>query len=169
MRVAFIGPPATGKTIVSRHVARELEQTFTDTDAAVEEQYGPIPEIFSSQGERFFREREREAVAEALTHEGIISLGGGAILDPRTQEDLARGECDVIYLTMSIAAAEVRMNMLRGTRPLTGDAKSWVAVFEARRSIYERLADYTVDTSHGPVSRVVDEIVMWLRGRHGQI
>ncbi len=63
-----------------------------DTDADVERAAGkPVSEIFLDDGEPVFRALERDAVALAMAeHDGVLSLGGGAILDEATQETLAR-------------------------------------------------------------------------------
>lgn len=77
-----------GKTSIGRRVARAIGLPFTDTDAAVVREHGPIPVLFAERGEAEFRRLERDAVAAALASGGVVSLGGGAVLDPQTREDL---------------------------------------------------------------------------------
>ena len=80
-----------GKTTVGGLLAEAWGVEARDTDADVEALEGrSISDIFVDSGEAHFRDLEREAVAEALaTHEGVLSLGGGAVLDPATRELLA--------------------------------------------------------------------------------
>jgi shikimate kinase len=151
-----------GKTSIGKRVARALERPFSDTDAAISRTHGPIDQLFAAQGEPHFRELERAAVVEALGGGGVVSLGGGAVLDPATRADLARHR--VVLLTV---APRVVAHRVRGSsRPLLqgDDALSqWTAIYEARRPIYEQLADAVFDTSSGPLNDVVDEIVAWVQ------
>ena len=86
-RVVLMGPPGSGKTSVSRALAKVLGVPRRDTDADVEHTAGkPIAEIFLDDGEDAFRELERAAVAAAMDeHDGVLALGGGAILNEQTQ------------------------------------------------------------------------------------
>ncbi|RZI95231.1 MAG: AAA family ATPase [Microbacterium sp.] len=159
--IVLIGPMGAGKTSIGKRVARELELPFYDSDAAVVRDHGPIEDLFRDQGESRFRELERDAVRAGLAGGGVVSLGGGAVLDPATQADLASHR--VILLTVGPQTIESR---IRGTkRPLLqGDdaVARWTELYEQRRPLYERLADITFDTSTGPLSDVVDAIVAWV-------
>lgn len=161
--LVLIGPMGAGKTSVGKRVARALELPFFDTDAAVARAHGPIDQLFVAHGEPYFRAREREAVIEGLATGGVVSLGGGAVLDAATRDDLAAAR--VVLLTV---APRVVAHRVRGTdRPLLqGDdaAARWSEIYERRRPIYEQLADATFDTSNGPLQSVVDDIVAWTRG-----
>lgn len=122
--VVLVGPMGAGKTRVGKRVARLLEVGFTDTDRLIVADHGPIAAIFAEHGEPYFRELERDAVVRALSDDGVVSLGGGAVLDPATRADLA-GE-RVVFLTVSARAVEGRLG--DGKRPLirNGDRKSVV-------------------------------------------
>ncbi len=94
MPVVLIGPPGAGKTTVGRRVAKALGLPFTDTDRAIVQAHGSIADIFREHGEPRFRQLERAQVAAALAEDGVVSLGGGAVLDPATRADLAAaGSC----------------------------------------------------------------------------
>ena len=159
--LVLIGPMGSGKTSVGRRVARALEVPFFDTDAAVVREHGPIETIFVEQGEARFRELERAAVEEGLATRGVVSLGGGAVLDPETRADLEGHR--VVLLTV---APRVVAHRVRGSaRPLLqGDDDAitrWTEIYETRRPLYEQLADIRFDTSNGPLQLVVDRIVEW--------
>ena len=96
----LIGPPGSGKSSIGRALAKLLEQDFVDTDALIEEQEGKsISEIFQQSGEEKFREIESAVVAHQLVHaEGIIALGGGAVLSSATQASLKNSSADVVFL-----------------------------------------------------------------------
>ncbi|WP_431247587.1 shikimate kinase [Leifsonia xyli] len=158
--IALIGPPAAGKSRVGKRLAKLLELPFVDTDAVVVAEHGPIPEIFATQGEAYFRELERAAVADALRHPGIVSLGGGAVLDPATQADLA--DARVVLLTVRPEAIAKRIT--NGKRPLITDLESWKRLVASRSELYAALADYTADTSSRPIDTIAAEIAAWVRG-----
>lgn len=163
--IVLIGPMGAGKTSVGRRVARALGTTFTDTDKVVVRDHGPIPELFARHGEARFRELERAAVVEALAGGGVVALGGGAVLDADTRGDLAAHR--VVLLTVSPHVVAARLQ--GGGRPLLTDGdplERWRRIYAERRSLYDEVADLTIDTSSGPLSAVVDRIVAWADDPH---
>lgn len=164
MRIVLIGPPAAGKTRIGKRLARDLGLQFTDTDAKIVAENGPIPEIFAVHGEPFFRSLEREQVVQALAGDGIIAFGGGAVMDASTQADLKRLANTWVVL-LDVHADVVRDRLNNGKRPLVTSLADWQALVDARRETYERLADFTSDTSNRPTRQVADEIADWARTR----
>jgi shikimate kinase len=160
--VVLIGPMGAGKTSVGRRVAKTLHRPFFDTDIAVKVAHGPIEQIFAEHGEAHFRALERAAVLEGLAKGGILSLGGGAVLDADTRADLSTRRVILLTVEPSVVIGRVRDS----ARPLlAGDENGarWSEIYQARRPVYEQLADTTFDTSHGPLQDVVDAIVDWVR------
>ena len=159
MTLVLIGPPASGKSRIGKRVARLLGVAFVDTDKLVVEGHGPIPDIFATHGEPHFRSLERAEVVRALATDAVVSFGGGAVLDPDTQRDLAAHA--VVLLTVQPHAVLGRLG--NGKRPLAPDLDAWIALYESRRALYERLADHTVDTTDRPTDQIAAEIAAWAR------
>ena len=157
--VVLIGAPGAGKTRTGKRLARLLGHPLVDTDKRIVAKHGAIAAIFAEHGEPRFRALEREAVAAALREPAIVTLGGGAVLDERTQQELAG--LRVVQLTVSPEAVEERI--AGGKRPLVADGiDAWSALVAARQPIYDRLADLTLDTSTRPLDQVAAEIAAWL-------
>src|SRR5688572_30520256 len=110
-RVVLIGPPGSGKTTIGTALARRLGLPLRDTDADAEAAAGkPIGEIFVDDGEERFRELEHRAVRAALAeHEGVLALGGGAVLSADTQRLLAGHT--VVYLRVGLSEAVKRVGL----------------------------------------------------------
>jgi shikimate kinase len=159
--VVLIGPPASGKSRIGKRIARELGLAFIDTDSRVVAEHGPIADIFAQHGEPRFRSLERAQVVEALASDAVVAFGGGAVLDADTQHDLA--DHDVVLFTVDPSAVAPRLTS--GKRPLVPDVESWMRVYEARRDLYERLADVTFDTTTRPTDEIAAEVADWVRRR----
>jgi shikimate kinase len=136
-----------GKSTVGRLLAERLGVVYRDTDDdIVAEQGRSIAEIFVDEGEPAFRAIEKAAVDRALAeHDGVLALGGGAILDADTRALLAGQR--VAYLSMDVEEA-VKRTGLNAARPLlaVNPRKQWRELMEARRHLYEGIAAAVVAT-----------------------
>lgn len=163
-RAVLVGPMGAGKTTVGALLAAGWGLTLRDTDADIEATEGrSVSDIFVESGEAYFREREAAAVAAALaSHDGVLSLGGGAVLDPATRELLA-GHA-VVFLRVGLADAVKRVGLGVGRPLLLGNVRSRVkALLDERTPIYEAVATITVDTDGRTPEDVASEIQEALR------
>lgn len=166
-RVVLTGPPGSGKTTVGRALAAMLGVALRDTDHAIEAQQGQsVSAIFVDQGELRFRELERAEVASSLaSHTGVLSLGGGAVMDPHTQEALTG--VTVVFLDVGIADAARRVGFDQ-SRPLLAmnPRAQWNQMMEVRRPTYERLATFSVQTAGRTPEDIAAEIAQRLEAEH---
>ncbi len=158
--VVLVGPPGAGKSTVGEVLARRLAIGFRDTDADIEAGQGRvIADIFVDEGEPYFRQLEREAVLAALTgHDGVLALGGGAVMDEGTREALAG--LPVVFLDVGQADA-VRRVGLDAARPLlaVNPRARWRELMEQRRPLYTEVARAVVGTDGRTPEEIADEIL----------
>jgi shikimate kinase len=158
-RVVLVGPPGSGKSTVAVLVATRLGLPARDTDDDVVTAAGqPVADIFVEHGEEAFRALERSAVADALAdHDGVLSLGGGSVLDAGTRERL-RG-LRVVFLDVGIKDAASRVGLNRDRPLLLGNPRAqWIRLMEARRPVYEEVATDRVDTDGRTAEDIADEV-----------
>ena len=112
-----MGLPGSGKSTIGRRLAKALDVEMLDTDAAIEQQTGrAIADIFATDGEKEFRRIEEGVIRTALAdHDGVLSLGGGAVTTPGVREALAGHT--VVYLEIT-AAEGIRRTGGNTVRPL---------------------------------------------------
>ena len=162
-RLVLVGPPGVGKTTVGTLLAARLGVPLRDTDADVEARTGrTIADLFIDD-EPAFRALEVEAVAVALAeHAGVLALGGGAVLAPRTREALR--DHTVVFLSVELADA-VRRTGLDTARPVLGlnPRATLRALLAERRPVYDEVATVTVATDGRTPAEVADEVMAALR------
>lgn len=162
--LVLIGPMGAGKSTVAALLAETRGVDARDTDADVEQvAQSTVADIFVAEGEARFRAMERDAVAAALReHDGVLSLGGGAVLDPATREALAGYAAaggTVVFLRVGLSDAVNRVG-LGSSRPLLlGNVRGRIkALLDERTPIYESVATHTVDTDGRTPGEVAGEI-----------
>ncbi len=163
--VGFMG---AGKSSVGRRVAGRIGTPFVDLDGLIEQQAGiPIAQIFSSQGERAFRELESSALRSiAQAPPMVVACGGGAVISDENRV-LLKSTGTVIYLKVDAAEALARIGD-KSTRPLlsgAGGATAATSILASREALYSAVSDSTVDTAGLTVEQVVDRVMQLIPGK----
>ena len=159
-RVVLVGPMGAGKTTVAQVLAQAWGVPVRDTDVDVERAEGrTVQEIFVDSGESHFREAEVAAVTAALAeHDGVLALGGGAVLDPRTRSALEGHE--VVFLNVGLGDAVKRVGLGAGRPMLLGNVRGRIkALLDERTPIYESVARHRVETDGRTPQEVAAEIM----------
>ena len=158
MSIVLIGAPGAGKSSVGRLLAVKLDTTFVDVDHRIEQVIGkPIAEIFADEGEAHFRELEESATLELIVGEGVVSLGGGAVLNPRIRAAL-EGH-DVVWLEVSISQATRRVGMNTVRPLLMGNVRGrLIELLRERTPLYEQVATTRIMTDNRRPSEVAAEL-----------
>ena len=163
--LALTGFMGVGKSTMGRHLAASLKLKFVDTDELIEErEQKSIPEIFSLQGEDYFRNVERKLVLEMLDWDGrVISTGGGLVSFGDNMEQLKQSAF-VVSLWASAETIYSRVKrqshrpLLQGEDPL----ETIRSLLASRKSAYQ-LADLMINTDTRPMRQVSQIIVRAFR------
>jgi shikimate kinase len=166
--IVMVGMMGAGKNAVGRALAARLDVPFLDSDHEIEAAANmSIPEIFSRDGEPFFRLKERQVIARLLEEErGVLSTGGGAFLSEENRTLITEGGVSV-WLQADL---EVLWNRVRhrDSRPLlrTSDPKATLReLYDARVPFYEK-ADLTVKSDgQASIETMVDRVLEALKER----
>lgn len=164
-KAVLVGLPGSGKSTIGRRLAKALGVSMLDTDIAIEQQTGrSIADIFAADGEQEFRRIEEEVVRAALVdHDGVLSLGGGAVTSPGVCAALAGHT--VVYLEIS-AAEGIRRTGGSTVRPLLAGpnrAEKYRDLMSKRAPLYRRVATIRVDTNRRNPGAVVRYIMSRLQ------
>jgi shikimate kinase len=155
-----------GKSTVAGILADSWGVAVRDTDRDIETAQGrSVSDIFVDDGEQHFRELERDAVAAALQeHDGVLALGGGAVLDERTRDRLA-GHC-VVFLRVGLADAVKRVGLGQGRPLLLGNVRSRIKmILDDRLPVYTEVADHVVDTDGRTPTDVAADVRRWVEAQ----
>jgi len=168
-KAVLVGLPGSGKSTIGRRLAKALGVRLLDSDVAIEQQTGrTIADIFATDGEREFRRIEEGVIRAALVeHDGVLSLGGGAVTSPGVREALAGHT--VIYLEIN-ANEGARRTGGNTVRPLLAGpdrADKFRALMATRVPLYRRVATMRVDTNRRNPGAVVRYIVSRLQAPAG--
>ncbi|MBQ7039213.1 MAG: shikimate kinase [Clostridia bacterium] len=137
--IILIGMPGCGKSTIGKKLSAMLNRPLLDTDTELEKTEGrSIPDIINTDGEETFRMLETKTLADVSKLSGQIIATGGGIITREENFPLLKQNSVIFYLNRSLSDLPTK------GRPLSG--KYGVeALFEARKPLYEKAADYIVD------------------------
>ena len=175
MNLVLIGYRGTGKSTVARLVAERLGWSWVDADVLLEQQAGrTVREIFASEGEAGFRDREAAVIRELSGRDRcVVAAGGGVVLRPENCEIMRRFSW-VVWLIASPQVIEQRM----ATDPTTADRRPQLTtqggpqeireLLRHREPLYRSCADWTVDTDEQSPEEIASLIVQAFLASHPQ-
>ena len=169
-KVVLIGYMGSGKSVLSKKIAQQLEISAVELDEIIENECGmSIAEIFSTKGELFFRKQEHQLFKELLNKNEslIISTGGGTPCYFNNHELLSSEDVVSIYLRASIDTLYNRLLKAKQKRPLIAnleddEIKEFIAKHLFDRSFYYNQATFKVNVDDKSIDEIVNEITSLL-------
>ncbi len=166
MNIALCGMMGCGKTSTAIELSQKLRRPLVDTDKIIEENYGAISDIFKERGEGYFRELEASVIAKYCKKDtgAVIALGGGAVLSSENV-NILKGSSKIIYLRANEENLLKRLKNSTNRPLLNGTMRDRVCEILTKRSpIYERAADFIVDTDGCTIGQTCEKICEIVRG-----
>lgn len=163
--IILFGFKSCGKTTLGKRTAGSLDCPFIDLDDVMVHLYDASltnRQIFQKIGEPAFRALESRALASLSRYKGILSVGGGTVLDEnnlsklKTLGTLVYLETDKVTLAKRIFAEDT---------PAIFKNRSFEELYEERKPIYESIDAIKLDTSDKTIDQLVTELS---RIFHGQ-
>jgi shikimate dehydrogenase len=144
--IVLVGMPASGKTTVSKLLAKELTREAYDTDDMVaSSREMSIPDIFESEGEVAFRSYETKEIANISLHNNkIIATGGGVVLK-KENIDMLRQNGVIFFIDRPYEKLIPTSN-----RPLARDLEAIKQRYDERYDLYRAAADFVIDADDTP-------------------
>jgi shikimate kinase len=147
--IVLVGMMGAGKSTVGRLLARRLKRPFHDSDEEIERRCGVrIPVIFDIEGERGFRAREAQVIAELCALEAIVlATGGGVVLAEENRRRLgAHGSVVYLHARPGHLWQRVRHDRNRPLLATPDPQKTLEDLYAARDPLYREVADLVLDT-----------------------
>ncbi len=171
MIIALLGYMGSGKSSIGVLLAEELNVSFNDLDAFIEEQERKsIPEIFTEHGEIYFRKKEHDYLKKYIESNasGVLALGGGTPCYANNMELLLNKEQVItVYLKASLQTLLKRLATETNSRPLlknipVKDLPEFIAKHVFERTPFYNKADFTVIVDGKSKTEIVNEIMALL-------
>lgn len=165
MTISLVGMPGSGKSTVGRHLAKQLDRRFVDSDTEIERRIGmPIRDFFDQQGEDAFRDIEQEVVDELTQEQGaVLATGGGAVLRPSSRDALhSRTHCFYLRSTPEELFRRLRHDTQRPLLQVEDPLRRLRDLFRERDPLYRRTAHYVVETPRPSVPALLGMVLMQL-------
>lgn len=161
-RIVLVGMMGAGKSSVGRAVASRLAWPLVDTDERMQQRTGrTVSQLFAERGQAGFRAEEARVLAETLATGGplVVSAGGGAVLEAANRRLLATSGL-VVWLRAEVRTLATRVGRAESRPLLAGGAlEALTRLSDERRSLYQEVADLTIDVDDLTSAEVADRVV----------
>ena len=166
MTLFLCGFMGCGKTALGQVLAKQLQMPLIDMDEEIVRQSGmTIPELFEQKGESYFRKLESDMIRTLAQQTGIVSCGGGAMVNPVNAVIVQQYDGIIVYLQQTFAVCYERIRHDKN-RPLVQShtKEELQQLFEERERWYQVNATYSVLAANTPeesAERVIKILKKW--------
>jgi len=159
--IILIGLMGAGKSTVGRYLSKRMKRQFYDSDAVIVERTGvSIPTIFDIEGERGFRDREEQVIAELTQKQAIVlATGGGSVIREVNRKAISRAGT-VVYLKGSadLLFSRIRHDPNRPLMQTENPLQTLKDLLDKREPMYMSVADLVINTGKQKVPVLLKEI-----------
>ncbi len=160
--IVLIGMPACGKSTIGYWLSQKIGYPLLDTDKYLEEKENRIiSDIFSNEGEEYFRELETKYLKELSEKNGIIISTGGGAVKKKENIDILKKNGIVIFLNREINDISKENHK---HRPLLQDINNIQKLYDERIDLYKKYSDIIIK-NNDDMSIIVDRIITALKGK----
>lgn len=160
-QIYLIGFMGSGKSVVSRCLARFMQRQWVEMDELLAEQAGkPITQIFEEDGEEAFRQMESALLCRIGAGEpAIVSCGGGVVLRTENVDYMKKtGTVVLLSATSETIYERVRHSTHRPVLKGHMNVPDIAEMMAKREPYYQAAADLIVSVD-GKTSEIVAEEV----------
>ena len=159
--IVLVGLMGAGKTTVGKNLAEKMQKEFLDTDELiVKEENRSINEIFAKEGEKYFRDLEKNIIAKVSAFsDKVISIGGGALENTENISNLKKNGI-LFYLRADVEELEKRLQNATD-RPLLKNTpmKEKLTELLNKREKNYLLSQKIIDTTEKTIQEITQEII----------
>ena len=160
--IVLIGMPACGKSTIGYWLSKKIDYPLLDADKYLEEKENRvISDIFSNEGEEYFRELETKYLKELSEKNGIIISTGGGAVKKKENIDILKKNGIVVFLNREIADIYKENHE---KRPLLKDINNIQKLYNERIDLYRKYADIIIK-NNDEMDVIVDRIITALKGK----
>ncbi len=155
--IVLIGMPASGKSTLGVLLAKQLGYDFVDADLLIQRSAGKILQrVLDEDGAEAFAALESGVLCSLSYENTVIATGGSAVYHADAMRHLSEiGH--IVYLKIPFSFLERRLGNLAVRGVLRRPGQSLADLFEERRALYEKYAEYTFCETDGERERTMDE------------
>ncbi len=166
MNVTLIGMAGAGKSFIGKRLAKQLGLEFLDIDHdCIQEIYKkPIQQVLDELGEEKYVDMEGRLIIDRTKgrEDILISPGGSIIYHPEAMEHVSNISA-VVYLRVPFETINKRLENAPPRAIIGLGKKTMRELYHERVPLYEKYADFTIDSEKQPADDIVKAIVAFLK------
>ncbi len=154
--IALIGMMGSGKSSVGRELANKLAMNFIDVDEYIKTVSNSTIEELFEVSEGHFRTIEHNVIKELASCENTVIACGGGVVKNLKNFDYLYQNSKVVLINRDLAT--IFKTISKENRPLLNNYKDFKKLYEVRKNLYYKYAQYIVD-NNSEIEKCVENII----------